>query len=103
MLLAACGDNKKAKLTDASTSDGAEVPDASPPPPPTIDAGPAPSPACGNDPQICATPPLSVCLDAFYLVYYTDGQCTQHRCHFTTNLLYCPYGCMNGGCFGGFT
>ena len=87
--------HKDAALADATI-------DSPPPPRPSVDAGPPPVEACGGDAGACMLPP-STCLDANYLVYYTGGTCGSGTCAFTTNLLYCPSGCVNGGCAGGFT
>jgi len=76
--------------------------DAPPPPPPSVDAGPPPMMTCSVAAPTCELPP-STCLDSNYLVYYTDGSCVADMCQYTTNLLYCPSGCANGGCQGGFT
>jgi len=71
-------------------------------PPPSMDAGPPPMVSCSASAPTCDLPP-STCLDTNYLIYYTDGTCVDDACQYTTNLLYCPSGCVNGGCQGGFT
>jgi hypothetical protein len=86
---------------DAAIDSVYVVPDA---PPPSVDAAPAPMPACKLDAGTSCPLPPSTCLDQYYLIYYTGGDCTDGTCHFMTNLMYCgPYGCTNGGCNGGFT
>jgi hypothetical protein len=87
------------KNADAALDAVYVVPDG---PPPSVDAAPPPMPACMADAGTCQLPP-STCLDDWYLVYYTGGDCVDGTCRFTTNLLYCPSTCMNGGCSGGFT
>jgi hypothetical protein len=109
LLLVAC--KSTSQQTDAplrdSTSIDSLVVDA-PPPPPSVDAGPPPTVACGSGSgsgsgsNACELPP-STCLDEHYLDYYTGGTCNAGTCEFTSNLLYCPIGCINGGCEGGFT
>src|SRR3954469_12644451 len=64
------------------------VPDA---PPPSVDAAPPPMQACVMDAGTCPLPP-STCLDTWYLVYYTGGDCVDGMCQFTTNLMYCDRG-----------
>src|SRR5689334_21946309 len=103
LLAAGCHSNHPVGR-DASPriADAYVFPDSPPPPPPSVDAGPPPMPPCAADAGTCQFPPSS-CLDAHYLVYYTGGACVDGTCQFTTNLMYCPYGCVNGGCQGGFT
>jgi hypothetical protein len=101
-LISACGDDKRPvqRGNDAAPVDSAWVPpDAAPP---TVDAPPAPMPACAMDAGECSLPP-SACLDQWYLLYYTGGDCVDGTCHFTTNLMWCPDTCQNGGCLPGFT
>lgn len=100
----ACGDQTHPPTSTGRGKDAAVdsvyvVPDG---PPPSVDAPPPPMPACTNDAGECQLPP-SACLDTWYLLYYTGGDCTNGTCHFTSNLMYCPGTCMNGGCSGGFT
>lgn len=71
-------------------------------PPPSSDAGPPPMVSCSTSAPTCELPP-STCLDPNYLIYYTGGTCVDDSCQYMTNLLYCPIGCVNGGCQGGFT
>jgi hypothetical protein len=73
-----------------------------PPPLPTVDAGPPPAMSCSMQAPACELPP-STCLDANYLVYYTDPMCVGDMCQYTTNLMYCSIGCVNGGCQHVFT
>jgi hypothetical protein len=103
-VLASCGDSHRPTTGpghDAPPVDTAYVP---PPdaPPPTVDAPPAPAPACTMDAGDCQLPP-STCLDQWYLLYYTGGDCVDGTCQFTTNLMYCPETCQSGGCLPGFT
>lgn len=71
-------------------------------PPPSVDAGPPPAMSCSTAAPTCELPP-STCLDAHYLVYYTDGTCVGDMCQYTTNLMFCSSGCVNGGCQHVFT
>ena len=102
-LISACSDKQRPPVEH--TSDAAPVdtvwvaPDA---PPPSVDAPPAPMPACTMDAGACELPP-STCLDQWYLLYYTGGDCVDGTCQFTTNLMYCPDTCQSGGCLPGFT
>lgn len=103
-LIAACSQTRQRPPAghpfDAAPDIVYVVPDG---PPPSTDAPLPPMPACVADAGTCQLPP-SACLDQYYLVYYTGGDCTDGTCHFTTNLMYCGvYGCTNGGCNGGFT
>ena len=99
LVMSAC-DTSRTVRKDAALADA--VIDSAPPPRPTVDAGPPPMEACGGDAGTCMLPP-STCLDSNYLVYYTGGTCAAGMCELATNLLYCPSGCVNGGCAGGFT
>ena len=71
-------------------------------PPPSVDAGPPPKMACSVSAPTCNLPP-STCLDSHYLVYYTNSSCISDECQYAMDMLYCPSGCVNGGCSGGFT
>ena len=102
VLTAACDHGTAQRDAAPRLSDAYQFPDAAPPPPPSVDAGPPPMPPCGADAGTCQFPP-STCLDPHYLLYYTGGACVNGTCQFTTNLMYCPAGCVNGGCLGGFT
>jgi hypothetical protein len=103
VLIAGCSDKERPPTgqgSDAAVIDSVFiVPDAAPP---TVDAPPPPMPSCTNDAGECQLPP-SACLDNFYMLYYTGGTCQDGTCQFMTNLMYCPWGCVNGGCSGGFT
>lgn len=105
--IAACGpgerDHEGAPLKlDAARIDTPVPVDSPPRPQPSVDAGAPPTLSCGEDAGACEPPP-STCLDSNYLLYYTGGTCTAGTCELITNLLYCPGGCSNGGCQGGFT
>lgn len=102
LLLAACDATKRIEPKDAPAEALVDLTDAPPPPPPSVDAGPPPMMSCSTAAPTCALPP-STCLDSRYLVYYTGGTCVSDMCQYMTNLLYCPSGCVNGGCQGGFT
>jgi hypothetical protein len=98
LLLTACDAGKRIEPKDA-------VADVFVPidvPPPSVDAGPPPMVSCSTAAPTCDLPP-STCLDSHYMVYYGDGTCVGDVCQYTTNTLYCPSGCVNGGCSGGFT
>ncbi|MBA3462850.1 MAG: hypothetical protein H0T46_23040 [Deltaproteobacteria bacterium] len=99
LLTNACDTPKRVVPRDATPDSFVAAIDA---PPPSVDAGPPPMMACTAAAPTCALPP-STCLDSRYLVYYTDGSCVSDMCQYTTNVMYCPSGCVNGGCQGGFT
>jgi hypothetical protein len=43
--------------------------------------------------------PRSVCNNgSFELTYYTNGRCEAGFCNWDVNPMYCPTGCVNGGC-----
>jgi hypothetical protein len=99
------------RVIDAKVADAfVPIPDSAPPPLPSVDAGPPPPMACGDDAGACQLPP-STCLDSNYLVYYTATSCDSGMCSYTPQVLYCEHGCVeqptvpaSGGCsFGGFT
>jgi hypothetical protein len=98
-----CGDARRPtpRTADAQPIDAPWVaPDVAPP---SVDAAPAPMPACVADAGLCPLPP-STCLDSWYLVYYTGGDCTNGTCQFETHVMYCGGdGCQNGGCLPAFT
>jgi hypothetical protein len=100
-LATACNPAKRVEPKDAAPDAFVELIDA-PPPPPSVDAGPPPMMSCTTAAPTCELPP-STCLDDSYVVYYTDGTCVSDMCQYMTHLLYCPTGCRNGGCLGGFT
>lgn len=112
LVIAACDAPKRAiVMEDAPPPDVPPyvMPDAAPPP---FDAAPLPEMACNAEPDAgppCELPP-SQCLDAWYLIYYTGGDCVDGTCQFETNWLYCYGGCQSfadpsggAGCGGGFT
>jgi hypothetical protein len=102
-LIASCNDKPQPPIEHAADAAPVDtvyvVPDA---PPPSVDAPPAPMPTCTMDAGECELPP-STCLDQWYLLYYTGGDCVDGTCQFTTNLMYCPDTCQSGGCLPGFT
>jgi hypothetical protein len=114
-LLAACDSPRRGPSGgdgDAPPSDDATtwvMPDAAPPP---FDAGPPPMVTCHaqDDAGVqCALPP-SVCLDDYYLIYYTGGTCVDNKCEYETHWLYCYAQCWKNldpvtgdGCSPGFT
>jgi hypothetical protein len=103
VLASACDSHGASRdAADQAADATAVLVDSPPPPPASVDAGPPPMMACSVAAPTCELPP-STCLDSNYLVYYTDGSCVADQCQYTTNLLYCPEGCVNGGCPGGFT
>ena len=102
VLLTACDTPKRVEPKDGAIDAFVDLTDAPPPPPPSVDAGPPPMMSCSSAAPTCELPP-STCLDSHYLVYYTNGTCVSDMCQYTTNMMYCPSGCANGGCQGGFT
>ena len=102
VMVAACDEPKRVPPIDAVITDAAPLPIDAPPPPPTVDAGPPPAMACGPDAGTCELPP-STCLDSSYLLYYTAATCEVDTCAYTSALMWCVSGCINGGCDGGFT
>jgi hypothetical protein len=118
-MVCACGDNARPRTggDDDSSGDAASAdapvwisPDAAPPP---FDAGPPPVVTCHPGPPDAAMQcelPASVCLDPYYLVYYTGGTCVDNKCQYETHWLYCYAGCWaqgtsgsGAGCSPGFT
>ena len=92
--------------SEGTTSDaGNQLPRDAPAPSidapvPSVDAGPPPEAECksnGNGAMMCDVPP-SECLDALFLLRYTDAQCVAKRCVYTREIVYCPGGCSNGAC-----
>src|SRR5690349_18024974 len=103
LLASACDVPRRADRKDAADADAAVVlVDAPPLPPPSVDAGPPPAMSCSVAAPTCELPP-STCLDNNYLVYYNGSSCVNDVCEYMEFMLYCPNGCSNAGCFGGFT
>ncbi|MCW5807211.1 MAG: hypothetical protein KIT31_32945 [Deltaproteobacteria bacterium] len=102
LVVVACGSPRRVEPKDAGVDALAEEVDGPPPPRPSVDAGPPPMVVCSRAAPVCELPP-STCLDGSYLVYYEGGECVGDECQYTTKLLYCASGCLNGGCEGGFT
>jgi hypothetical protein len=71
-----------------------------------VDAGPPPVVPCGTGVDASGDapgeppcePPPSHCVDENTLAFYTDGQCVDGTCKWTTQVLTCAMGCFGLGC-----
>ena len=68
------------------------------------DAPAPPARSCSNDGDASddaaaeCPPPPSVCTDAWWLAYYTNGRCVGGACAFDVENIFCERGCDAGGC-----
>ena len=83
---------------DAAEDAGCAFCDAGPVQPGPPDALPPPQVAC-DDAGACPLPP-SICADPQYLEYFDNGTCVDGGCEYDVALTSCPYGCVDGGCYG---
>ncbi len=53
---------------------------------------------CGGSCGDCSKLPPNECIDNNKLKIYISGECKDHKCNFSSNIINCTYGCDSGKC-----